>query len=716
MRTDVVVPYRPRTYQRLIHDRMAGGVRFAVVVCHRRFGKTVLAVNELQRGAVTCRKPRPRFAYIGPTYRQGKAVAWDYMQHYARPVPGVEMNQSELRVDYPNEGQSRIYGADNPDSLRGIYLDGVDLDEYGMHPAKTFSEVVAATLVDRGGWALFTGTPNGRNQFYEIAQKARERQAAADPLWAYFEFKASETGLLDAEYLRQAREVMTADEYAQEFECSFEAAVKGSIYSAELQRARDDKRITSVPYDPVLPVDTTWDLGVGDAMSIWFSQSTKGGEVRLIDYYEGSGEGFPFYAAVLKSKGYVYGQHWAPHDVQVREMSSGRSRLEVAEQMGIRFSVTPRLQMGSGEVEEGIHAARMLFPRCWFDAEKCKAGLEALQHYRRDYNERMNEFKATPVHDWACFTPDTKVLMRSGTHPAQSIAIMDLPTNGEVMTPCGWKRYEGPRITRRNASLVEVEFVGGHTVRCTPDHLFATGLGWKSAESLTPGSLILSCSTLSASTSTAGSIASGLRSAISRAAASAFTAMFGAQPSGLSLAGATSTTGTGTPVITALPTWNAYRPPSTFAHLQPSGRPSHSALPQGPLPRSGTDPTPAGPGIGATQSALRGGRSGSERIGLASTAARSFGTLWSAVAGMLRSTAPTHARPLRIARVTPLSERADTCCIHVRDVECFSLENGAIVHNSHGSDAFRYLAVWHQIPRERKQAAAAQMPRTWSWT
>ena len=154
-------------------------------------------------------------------------------------------------------------------------------------------------------------------------------------------------------------------------------------------------------------MDTDWDLGIGDAMAIWFSQSTRGGQVRLIDYYEASGEGFPHYAKVLSERGYAYGKHWAPHDITVRELGTGKSRLEVAGEYGIRFEVTPRMHgTVGGEVEEGIHAARMLFPKCWFDAEKCKAGLEALMHYRRDYNERLQEFKATPVHDFASHGSD----------------------------------------------------------------------------------------------------------------------------------------------------------------------------------------------------------------------------------------------------------------------------------------------------------------------
>lgn len=395
----VTIPYQPRPLQRQI-GRIIRSTRFVVLVCHRRFGKTVLGVNMNQQTATICTKERPRTAYIGPTYTQGKAVAWDYMQHYARGIPGVAFNQSELRVDYPNTGQARIFGADNPDALRGIYLDRAVLDEYGMHPAKTFSEVIGPTLVDRGGSALFLGTPNGKNQFYDIAEHAKAEAAKGNPDWHFAQFRASDTGLLDAGYLASARAVMTPDEYAQEFECSFEASVKGAIYARELEQARTDLRVCRVPYDPVLPVDTDWDLGMGDAMTIWFSQSTRSGEVRLIDYHETTGEGFPTLAGVLDRKGYVYGKHWAPHDIVVREMGSEKSRLEMARGFGLRFEVTPRINANTSlEVEEGIHAVKMLLPRCWFDAVRCRAGVESLMNYRRDYNQRLNEFKATPVHD-----------------------------------------------------------------------------------------------------------------------------------------------------------------------------------------------------------------------------------------------------------------------------------------------------------------------------
>jgi hypothetical protein len=395
--TEVYVGYTPRPLQRTLHKLLAPTHRFVVAVCHRRFGKTVLAINHLQKGALQCPLPRPRLAYIGPTYRQAKSVAWDFLQAYARPIPGIEFNQSELRADYPNGGRVTLYGADNPDSLRGLYLDGVVLDEFGLMPSNVFSEVIRPALADRGGWALFIGTPAGKNQFYDIVQQAKRDDAD----WAFIEHKASQTGILSPTELRAARSVMTQDEYDQEFECSFDASVKGAIYADQLADARASGRITRIPYEPTLPVDTDWDLGVGDATAIWYTQSLKTGEVRVIDYDEGSGEGLPYYAGRLKQKPYSYGVHWAPHDIQVREFTSGRSRIETAASMGITFQIHPK-----HSVEDGIHAGRLIFPKCWFDAERCKAGLEALQHYRRDYNTRLSEFKAIPVHDWASHGAD----------------------------------------------------------------------------------------------------------------------------------------------------------------------------------------------------------------------------------------------------------------------------------------------------------------------
>jgi phage terminase large subunit len=412
----VTIPYRPRFLQRVIHEALESH-RWAVVVCHRRFGKTVLAINQLQKAALLCEKERPRFGYIAPTYRQGKAVAWDYMKHYASSIPGVAINESELRIDYPNGGQLRIYGADNPDSLRGIYLDGVAMDEFGMMAPNVFSEVVRPLLADRQGWALFIGTPNGKNQFYDIAKQAQREDG-----WFFAAYKASETNLILASELLDAKRSMTDDEYAQEFECSFEASVRGAIFATELQAIRETGRITRVSYDPMLLVDTSWDLGRGDATAIWFSQTSPAGEERFIDYHEQSGSVLSEHIGIVKSKPYTYGRHIAPHDIEVKEYGDrfGRSRKEIAKGLGITFEVSPRPPLK----EDAINATRMLLRKAWFDEDRCAKGLEALQNYQWKPETLQPTAAQQPVHNWASHGADA-LMTRAMTHYTPSKRELD---------------------------------------------------------------------------------------------------------------------------------------------------------------------------------------------------------------------------------------------------------------------------------------------------
>jgi hypothetical protein len=369
--------------------------RWGVVVCHRRFGKTVWAINHILRDALISPKKTPRFAYMAPTYRQAKNVAWDYIKQFAGKIPNVKFHETELRCDLPTGARISLLGAENPDSLRGIYLDGCVMDEVADMPENVFPEVIRPALSDRKGWCVFVGTPKGHNAFYE-----KYEEATANDDWLAAVYKASETGILDDEELEAARAMMTNDQYAQEFECSWNANVPGAIYGKELEAVQAEGRITNVPYDPSVRVDTWWDLGVGDSTAIWFTQ-TVGRAIHVIDYYEARGEGLPHYCKVLSSKNYLYGDHNAPHDIEVRELGSGKSRREVAWDLGLNFRVVPKLP-----IEDGIHAAQMLIPRLWIDREKCKQGLECLRQYHRAYNERTRSFRASPVHDWSSHAAD----------------------------------------------------------------------------------------------------------------------------------------------------------------------------------------------------------------------------------------------------------------------------------------------------------------------
>jgi hypothetical protein len=410
---DVRIPYTPRPFQLVLH-KLADKKRFGTIVCHRRFGKSVWAGNHLERAALRARKVRPRFFHVFPTYRQGKAVAWDYAKHFAAVVPGVQMNETELRIDFPNQGQYRIFGADNPDALRGLYADGVIFDEYGHQPPSIFEEVVRPLLSDRQGWAYFMGTPNGKNQFYKAKQDALANTTGN---WFYAEYKASETGVLPATELADARAIMTEDEYAQEYECSFEASVRGAVFARELALAREQGRVTIVPYDEERLVDTDWDLGFGDATAIWFSQKYPGNRVHVIDYYEANGYALPHYRTVLSDKGYAYGEHRAPHDIEHHDIgiATGHTRLDVARQLGIPFRVMSRIE----RKEDAIHAARVVFSKCWFDSQKCAKGLEALLNYRwKPVSVEHPTGKPLPVHDWASHGADAFMSLGRGWYDA----------------------------------------------------------------------------------------------------------------------------------------------------------------------------------------------------------------------------------------------------------------------------------------------------------
>ena len=350
---------------------------------------------DLIDAALRCNKSNGRFAYVAPTYTQAKDVAWTYLKQFTYQIPGVEVRESDLSVLFPNGARVRLYGADNYDRLRGLYLDGIVLDEFADMYPQVWPEVVRPALADRKGWATFIGTPKGRNIFWEIFD-----QATRDPDWFTLVLRADETGILDAEELESARKLLSEDAFSQEFLCSFDAAVIGSYFGKVLDEAQGAGRICSVPYEPSVRVQTAWDLGVGDSTAIWFYQQV-GREVRVIDYLEMTGEGLPYYAKELDRRGYLYGRHVAPHDIAVRELGSGRSRYEIAEGLGIRFDVAPNLP-----VDDGINAVRLLIPRCWFDAEKCRAGLEKLRLYRKSYDERLRTFRDRPVHDHASHAAD----------------------------------------------------------------------------------------------------------------------------------------------------------------------------------------------------------------------------------------------------------------------------------------------------------------------
>jgi hypothetical protein len=335
---------------------------------------------------------------VAPFRQQAKDAAWTYLKKFAAPLLAggdAAIRESDLSVQLLGGAVVRIYGADNPDAVRGGYFDGVVLDEFADMRSSLWGEVVRPMLADRNGWATFIGTPKGKNAFWELW-----RDALKDPGWYTLMLRASESKILPQTELDAMAADMGPDKYAQELDCSFEAAIKGAFYANEMRVMLAEGRICPIAIDKDVRVHTAWDLGRRDSTAIWFIQCV-GRERRLVDYYEASGVGLKHYADVLWQKklehGWQYGEHYLPHDVKVTELTTDDSRLRTLERLGVTdIYVVPR-----HNDLDGINAVRKMLGRTWIDSARCERGIEALRQYRRDWDDARKDFRDSPRHDWS---------------------------------------------------------------------------------------------------------------------------------------------------------------------------------------------------------------------------------------------------------------------------------------------------------------------------
>jgi hypothetical protein len=401
----IEIPYAPRKQLQPFHDRKE---RFACIVAHRRFGKTVGAINDLIRAAITTPRENVRCGYIAPYYNQAKAISWDYIKQFTAPIPGMSYNESELRADFPNGARLRLFGADNYDSMRGLYFDDVVLDEPADFPANAWPTVIRPALADRQGRATFIGTPKGKNEFWEIYDKATR-----DDNWFTLVLPASETFVIPQIELNDALKTIGPDRYDQEFECSFEAAIIGAYYGKEMKEMTAGGRIRNIIPEPQVGVVTAWDLGMDDSTSIIFAQFVNN-EVRIIDHIEDSGHGLAHYARLLSEKPYTYMAHVLPHDARVRELGSGLSRVETLEGLGLRnITIAPNIP-----IEDGIQAVRNGLARTFIDSKLIRFA-EALRQYQRDWDERSKTWRSKPKHDQNSHSADSARYLFVGYRPVE---------------------------------------------------------------------------------------------------------------------------------------------------------------------------------------------------------------------------------------------------------------------------------------------------------
>lgn len=377
-----------------------------VAVVHRRAGKSTALLWRGFKRAMTETKPLPRVVHILPYNVQWKRTGlWDQVVRAAEAIPGAVVEKSNHAVRMPNGGVWQAGGADNPDTWRGGYADECIVDEYDDTAPGLVPLVLEPLLADRGGTLVRSGTPKGKGLLQDAYDRAR-----VQPGYSSYLLRWQETGALSDDAIEMLRREMSPEEFAQELECSFETPNSGAYYGALMQQAEVEGRITSVPHDPALPVWTAWDLGIDDSTAIWFAQISPGGQWRFVDYIEGSGASLDHYARQLQQRPYLYHRHILPHDAQVRELGSGRTRTETLKSLG----VTPLRVLTADSVADGINAVRMVLPKAWFDREKCAAGIKALRHYRREWNEAAQTWRVNPVHDFASHGADAARYLAMG--------------------------------------------------------------------------------------------------------------------------------------------------------------------------------------------------------------------------------------------------------------------------------------------------------------
>lgn len=394
---EVSLPYKfnPREYQKPVFWAMDNGFKRAVLVWHRRAGKDHACVN------LMIKKMYERvgnYFYVYPTQRQGRKAIWDNISKDGRPFLDFfpkelivgEPNSTEMKIRFKNGSLFQIVGSDEVDNLLSTNPVGIVMSEFSVHNPRAW-DYLSPILRENGGWIIFNFTPRGYNHAYDIFEMAKKNKD-----WFVQKLTVDDTGIISKADIDKERDEGKPEEFIQqEYYANFQSALIGSYYGKQINVMEQDGRITNVPYEPSLPVHTFWDLGVGDSTCVGFFQKVAM-EWRMIDCYENSGEGLPHYAAMLQTKPYVYGHHWAPHDIKVKEMGSGKTRYEQAAALGIRFRVVPKIP-----VDDGINAGRSALSTLYIDKKKCSMFIRAMKEYTKEWDDMRQCFSDNPYHDWS---------------------------------------------------------------------------------------------------------------------------------------------------------------------------------------------------------------------------------------------------------------------------------------------------------------------------
>ncbi len=390
----IKINYRPRGWFLRFHTRRQ---RWAVLVAHRRAGKTVAAVNDLIEKASRNPLPNPRYAYIAPLLKQARDIAWMYLKEAAAPF-NPKISESGLYVELsalPNSPRITLYGADNPDSFRGLYLDGAVLDEFGNMTDVVFKEILLPALIDRRGWAVFMGTPNGPNHFRDMFYERKD-----DPSWLVEHIPVTVTRCIPEDMLAEMRKLMDEEQYAQEMLCSFEASVRGAIYARQIEAMHEEGRIGNFHFDPVTPVDIIMDLGWDDLTVQGFVQQRPDGLLMghvYADRLQPIATYTEYAKKFMKQRQLRWGNVWLPHDAKAKSLQTGQTMIQ---QVKRQLGTMPKIVTEMGLLD-GIAVTRRGFQFWYINEPECRQFIMALKSYHRKYDDTLKTYSSEPVHDWA---------------------------------------------------------------------------------------------------------------------------------------------------------------------------------------------------------------------------------------------------------------------------------------------------------------------------
>lgn len=388
----------PTEAGRRLNDRRAG--KRAAIVWHRRTGKDKTCFAQEIVPAMFERVGV--YHYYFPTMADGRKILWNGIDKAGFPLINHfpsdlidSKRDTDMVIKAKNGSLFQIIGSDRVESV-GTNPVGSVFSEFSKQNPRWW-DLVRPILAENEGWAIFNWTPRGKNHAYRM-----DRMARNNPKWFYQLLTADMTNAISQEAIDEDRlSGMSEEMVQQEYYCSYSLGVEGAYYGRILGKLWDDGRIGNVAIDPNALTHTAWDLGYGDSTAIWFFQLV-GNEIHLVDYYENHGEAIRHYVDILNDKGYLYGTHYGPHDVKKGSLATGETLLETAAGLGLIFETLQR----EHDVDDGIERARGIFHRCWFDQERCKQGIDCLENYHSDYNEKNAVYSTRPTHDWASHGAD----------------------------------------------------------------------------------------------------------------------------------------------------------------------------------------------------------------------------------------------------------------------------------------------------------------------